>query len=72
MNTRKIMGIRSISILVLSFSIVIALIGNIGSSYEQTNTLNSNSDQIMPAATDNNAFSDLSRNATLNGQGIGP
>jgi len=66
------MGIRSISILVLSFSIVIALIGNIGSSYEQTNTLNSNSDQIMPTATDNNAFSDLRRNATLNGQGIGP
>ena len=66
------MSIRSISILVLSFSIVIALIGNIGSSYEQTNTLNSNSDQIMPTAADNNAFSDLSRNATLNGQGIGP
>jgi hypothetical protein len=26
----------------------------------------------MPTATDNNAFSDLSRNATLNGQGTGP
>jgi hypothetical protein len=65
------MSIRSISILVLSFSIVIALIGNIGSSYEQTDT-HSNSDQIMPTATDNNAFSDLSRNATLNGQGTGP
>lgn len=56
---------------VLSFSIVITLmIGNIGSSYQQTKTLNSNSEKIRLTASD--AFSDLSRNMTLNVPGTGP
>lgn len=64
------MSMRSMSILVLSFSIVITLmIGNLGSSYHEIKTLNSNSEKTMHTV---DAFSDLSRNTTLNGPGTGP
>jgi hypothetical protein len=56
---------RNLSIgIALAFIMLITLtIGNIGSSYQETNTLNS--DKLTLTADDNNTFSDLSRNMTI-------
>ena len=63
---RKIQGMTNLVSVALAFTLVITLLmGNISSSYQETKIINS--EKIKPTtATDNNAFSDLSRNMTIN------
>ena len=53
----------SISIKLVFIVLITLMIGNIGASYQETKTLNS--DKITLIADDNNTFSDLSRNMTI-------
>jgi hypothetical protein len=62
---KKTISQRNLSTCIaLAFIMLITLaIGNIGSSYQETKTLNS--DKLTLIADDNNTFSDLSRNITI-------
>jgi hypothetical protein len=53
----------SISIILVFIVLITLMIGNIGAYYQETKTLNS--DKITLIADDNNTFSDLSRNMTI-------
>ena len=53
----------SVSITLIFILLTTLVIGNIGTSYQESETLNSG--KIMVMADDNNTFSDLSRNMSM-------
>lgn len=53
----------SVSITLVFILLMTLIIGNIGTSYQESKTLNSA--KIMLMADDNNTFSDLSRNMSM-------